>query len=151
MTQSILSTIGMFITKDVLVALGSILGLIFLDVTLGIFMALSKKEFDPRKLANFLETSIFPYVGSLVMLGIFSELQPQIKALFFASVAAATVKFIWDIKDKLFSVTGVKLPDEVANPPINNQVIPAQQVSPPVVDTPSAVKTPTDETSPNKQ
>lgn len=61
MTRSILSTIGLVITKDVLVTLEAILGLIFLDVTLGIFMALSKKEFDPRNLANFLETSTFSY------------------------------------------------------------------------------------------
>ncbi|GAB6171947.1 hypothetical protein JCM15765_14250 [Paradesulfitobacterium aromaticivorans] len=91
---------------EVIVAFEMALGLIFLDLMLGIIRALSKGEFEPRKLPKFLQSSVLPYVGSLALLAIFSTIIPEIKALYFTAVTAVNAKFLFDVKDKIFSLIG---------------------------------------------
>ena len=94
------------IAKEVVVSFEVALALIFLDLLLGIILAISRGEFEPRKLPKFLQSSILPFVGSLALLGFFSSLLPEIKALYFTSVTAVDAKFLFDIKDKVFSLIG---------------------------------------------
>ena len=84
----------------------TILAVIVIDTILGIIIAFSKGEFDPRKLPNFLKTNLFPFVGALALLAIGAMSLDVIKALFFASAAAALAKFLAEIKDKLESIFG---------------------------------------------
>lgn len=147
MFTSVFNFLGVAIPADVLGALGLILGLICLDVILGIFLAISKKEFSPTKLAGFLETSILPYVGSLLMLGVFAAFVPQIQALFLTSTAAAAVKFLWDIKNKFMSISGSSLPSggDITNPPVDIIANPRPAKDNASVVTPAASKTLPDE------
>lgn len=144
MFQSVFSFLGVAIPNDILASLGLVLGLIFLDVVMGIFGALTTKTFDANKLANFLETSILPYVGSLLMLGIFAAFIPQIQAIFLPSVAAAVVKFVLDIKNKFLAISNSNLPNsDISNPPIEPQPVPmpAPAVNNVSINTPAADKT----------
>lgn len=86
--------------------LATVLAMIVLDTLLGVLIAFSKGEFDPRKLPAFLKNSILPYVGALALLAIGAMSLDVIKALFFASAAAAVAKFLADLKDKLVSIFG---------------------------------------------
>ncbi|MHB1407153.1 MAG: hypothetical protein ACYCV0_16395 [Desulfitobacteriaceae bacterium] len=92
--------------QEVIVAFEMALGLIFLDLMLGIILALSKGEFEPRKLPKFLQSSVLPYVGSLTLLAVFSTIIPEIKALYFTAVTAVNAKFLFDVKDKIFGLIG---------------------------------------------
>lgn len=96
-----------FIPEQVLAGLGTALGLILVDVVLGILVSITQKTFDPRKLPSFLQSSILPYVGSLMILALASWI-PAMQALFFAATAAVSVKFLADIKDKIVQMTGAK-------------------------------------------
>jgi len=91
--------------------------IIMLDTLLGIIRAVTQGEFDPRKLPQFLRTNILPFVGALLLMGLFSmvKLDPQydpqgllvfIEVLYFACVAATAWKFGADIKTKLVEVFG---------------------------------------------
>lgn len=84
----------------------TVLVLIMLDTLLGIILAFSRSEFDPRKLPQFLRTNILPFAGALMLLAIGAMSLDVIKALYFASVAAATAKFLAELKDKLFVIFG---------------------------------------------
>lgn len=151
MFTSVFSFLGVAIPADVLGALGLILGLICLDVIMGILASLVTKTFDVHKLANFLEAGILPYVGSLLILGAFSVFVPQIQAVFLPSTAAAAAKFIADIVSKFNSISSANVPtNNINNPPVDPQPIPAPGPTPsPVNDasvvTPAASKTLPDE------
>lgn len=106
--MSTLAILWGYIPEQVLIAIASALGLILIDVVLGILVSITQNTFDPRKLPNFLQTSILPYVGSLLILALASSI-PAMQALFFAATATATVKFLADIKDKIVKMTGAKV------------------------------------------
>ncbi|MDP3487303.1 MAG: hypothetical protein Q8S19_05135 [Bacillota bacterium] len=84
----------------------TVLALIVLDTLLGVTIAFSKGTFDPRQLPAFLKNNLLPYVGALSLLAIGAMSLDVIKALFFASAAAAIAKFLADVKDKLMSIFG---------------------------------------------
>lgn len=90
-----------FIDTSVLTTLGTALGLILLDLLLGIFLSMKQGNFDVRRLPQFLISSVLPYVGSLLMLALFVESIPAIAAVFYTSAASVVAKFLVDIKDKL--------------------------------------------------
>lgn len=104
MSDSWLQWLGL--PQEVIVALEMSLGLIFLDLMLGIILAVGKGEFEPRKLPKFLQSSVLPYVGSLSLLAVFSAVIPEIKALYFTAVTAVNAKYLFDVKDKIFSLIG---------------------------------------------
>lgn len=83
-----------------------VLALIVLDVASGAILAISRREFDVRKLPDFLRQSVLPYVGGLVILAVGSTFSPEVNALYVASVAAASGKFLAEIKDKWTGLFG---------------------------------------------
>lgn len=93
--------------KTVFITLGTVLGIIVLDTLLGIINAISQKQFDIRKLPQFLQTSILPYIGGLAILAVFSY-DGTIKPLFYAAAAATTAKYLAEIKDKLVKIFGIQ-------------------------------------------
>lgn len=84
----------------------TVLVLIGLDTLMGVLLAFTRNEFDPRKLPQFLRTNILPYAGALMLLAIGAMSLDVIKALYFASVSAATIKYLAELKDKLVSIFG---------------------------------------------
>lgn len=93
--------VNLFIDPKVLTTLGTALGLVFLDLLLGILLSIKQGNFDVRKLPQFLMRNVFPYMGSLLMLVVFVESIPAIAAIFYTSAATVVAKFLVDIKDKL--------------------------------------------------
>jgi hypothetical protein len=96
--------------KATFITLGTVLGIIMLDTLLGIITSISNKQFDIRKLPQFLQTSILPYVGGLTILALFSY-DSTIKPLFYAAATATTAKYIAEIKDKISNIFGTKTTD----------------------------------------
>ena len=86
---------------QVLGSLLLVLSVIVADTLLGIIRAIARQEFDVRVLPQFLQTSVFPYVGSLIALAVFSFFVPEIKALLLAASAFLLAKYLAEIKDKL--------------------------------------------------
>jgi heme A synthase len=77
-------------------------GLICLDTLLGWIKALANHEWDWRKVCQFLQTSVLPYIGGLLALAVLALLQPDsMTAVFYASTAAADVKLVADIVSKI--------------------------------------------------
>lgn len=62
-----------------------IVGLVVIDVVLGIIAALLKKEFRLGKLANFMEKPVLGYIFGFVVLEMVSQAQPSLS--FVGSVA----------------------------------------------------------------
>lgn len=89
------------IDSKVLTTLGTALGLVLIDLLLGIFLSMKQGNFDVRKLPQFLTSGVLPYVGSLLMLALFVGSIPAIAAVFYSSAASVVAKFMVDIKDKL--------------------------------------------------
>lgn len=88
------------IVNTVLIALVVILA----DALLGIIRAISRGEFDVRKLPQFLQSSVLPYAGSLVVLAVFSLWVSEIKVLLMACAGFTTAKYLAEIKDKLVAM-----------------------------------------------
>lgn len=104
------------IGQGVVYTLLVVIGLIVADTLLGIIKAFASNSFDVRLLADYLRTSILPYVGALIILGAGAlYVQPEMfGAIFAASALAAILKCIADIYDKAVSMTGAKLTTECA-------------------------------------
>lgn len=101
---------------EVWYALGAVLILILADVAMGILAAVVTSSFDVRKLPSFLRQNVLPYLGSLLLLALLAK-QPEMEALFFAAVAAVTLKFLADLKDKLGKLVGFDPNAAPAAPP----------------------------------
>jgi len=146
MSYFFMSLLGSFMAPKVLVALAGVLALILLDFILGALVAMKTSTFDVRKLPQFLETSFVPYVGGLLILALFSNTDPTLSVLFFATSAAVYAKFLADIKTKLaqlFVGFSIQLhnPIEVDHA-ATKPVAPPETVQPVVVNvTPDVVKT----------
>lgn len=104
------------IGQGVVYTLLVVLGLIVADTLMGSVKALASKSFDIRLLADYLRTSILPYVGALIILGAGALYVQQelFGAIFAASALATILKFIADIVDKARAMTGAKLTTECA-------------------------------------
>lgn len=86
---------------QVLNSLLLVLSVILVDTLLGIIRSIARQEFDVRVLPQFLQTSVFPYIGSLIVLAVFSFFVPEIKALLMTAAAFLLAKYLAEIKDKL--------------------------------------------------
>ena len=104
------------IGRGVIYTLLVVLGLIVIDTLLGVLKAFASKSFDVALLPDYLRTSVLPYIGSLVLLGIGAlYVQPEIfGAIFVASALATMGKFGKEIYSKSTSMTGAKLTTECA-------------------------------------
>lgn len=76
-------------------------GLICLDTVLGWIKALANREWDWKKVCQFLQTSVLPYIGGLLALAVLALLQPSAVPVFYASTAAADVKLAADVIAKI--------------------------------------------------
>lgn len=98
----------------------SVLALILLDTLLGIILSIKAGTFNVRKLPQFLVTNLLPIVGSLLVLVgtsyVAGQYTAEVTALFYAAAAAAALKFIAEIKDKVMQVFGMMdIPDSTTN------------------------------------
>ena len=80
------------------------LAIICLDAILGVWLAWTKDELDISKLPQFLKTNVLPYVGALTLIALWSLWLPEIEALFYVFAAAANIKFLKEIKDKMLEL-----------------------------------------------
>ena len=72
------------------------------DTLAGILVAVIKGTFKLSFIANFVQTSVLPYVGGALVLAILAATNPsQFDAPFLAAVSAAGLKFLGDIYSKL--------------------------------------------------
>lgn len=92
--------------QGVLSALGAVLGLILVDTILGILLSLKAGFFGFRKLPQFLETNVLPYIGGLIVLSLAASISVEMSALFYAAAATTSAKFLAEIKDKIVEVFG---------------------------------------------
>ena len=85
---------------------------IVIDTMLGVIKAAVSDYdgFDIRELPRFLVTGILPYVGSLVILAMATELIGEpFAALFYPAAAATLAKFVVEIRDKLIDLLGINI------------------------------------------
>lgn len=72
------------------------------DALIGWILALTKGEFDIRLIPRFLQTSIFPYIGVLLVLAMVTVIDPNYKPVFYFICTIVTAKFgVEAMKDKL--------------------------------------------------
>jgi hypothetical protein len=101
-----ISLLGSFMAPKVMIALGGVLGLILANLVLGVLLSAKTRTFDIRKLPQFLETNFMPYIGGLLVLALFSNMDPTLSVLFFTISAAVYAKFLANIKDQLVQLFG---------------------------------------------
>lgn len=69
------------------------------------------------KLPRFVETSLVPYIGSLLALASFSNDNAELGALFFTIAATITVKFLADITVKVTELfSGIQIQIQIQSP-----------------------------------
>lgn len=91
------------ITKATVVTIA----LILIDTVLGVLRAVKLEEFDFRKLPKFLATSIVPYIGGLIVLGLAAQfIGAPFVQVFYGAVAAVSAKFLLEMKDKVKQLFG---------------------------------------------
>ena len=124
----------------VLITLETVLGLILADFIFGVLVSLRNGNFSFSKLPRFVETSLVPYIGGLLVLALFSNVNAELGALFFTIAATITAKFLADIAAKatqLFSGIQIQSPFSVstvnqtqsnpsANTPVGTATIPTE-------------------------
>ncbi len=141
MLQTILSSI---VDTKVLATLETVLGLILADFILGVLVSLRNGNFSASKLPQFVQTSLIPYIGGLLVLGLFSNANAELGALFFTIAATITVKFLADITTKatqLFSGFQIQIQS-----PINvTSVVQSQAASSGTNDTNDIASIPTEQ------
>ena len=108
--------------SKVLITLETVLGLILADFIFGVLLSMRNKNFSFSKLPEFVETSLVPYIGGLLVLALFSNVNTELDALFFTIAATITAKFLADIVTKvgqLFSGLRIQSPLTVSKPETN--------------------------------
>jgi hypothetical protein len=99
--------------SKVLITLETVLGLILADFIFGVLLSIRNGNFNFSKLPQFMETSLVPYIGGLLVLALFSNVNSELGALFFTIAATITAKFLADIVTKagqLFSGLQIQSP-----------------------------------------
>lgn len=104
----------MFLTDGVGYAFMVVVTAIVVDTVLGALKSVkSDYDFDIRKLPQFLASGVLPYVGGLGVLALAAQFVGEpFAALFYASAAAVTLKYVAEIKDKISNMFGVKLSND---------------------------------------
>ncbi|MFY9175198.1 MAG: hypothetical protein WAO24_07680 [Peptococcia bacterium] len=105
----------MLFPTGILTALIVVVAAIVLDTVFGAIKA-ARDDYDSfnfRLLPKFLATGILPYVGALGILALAATFVGEpFTALFYASAAAVTAKYIAEIKDKLEWIFGIAIKTE---------------------------------------
>ncbi len=118
MNTMLTSFLGNFMSAQEAVALVGVLCLVLADFVLGVLTSLRSGTFNLSKLPQFIETSLVPYVGGLLVLAFFSSVNTTLEVLFFSVTATITAKFLADITAKgsqLFSGVELQSPITVAS------------------------------------
>lgn len=93
-------------------ALAIVIAAIILDALLAVINTFKADgdDFDLRKLARFVATSIFPYVGGLAVLALVANVigEPY-SGIFYPVAVAVLLKYLTEIKDKLSTLFGITL------------------------------------------
>jgi len=114
-----LNLIQSFMAPNVLITLETVLGLILADFIFGVLVSLRNGNFSASKLPQFVQTSLIPYIGGILVLALFSNANAELEALFFTIAATITVKFLADITTKatqLFAGIQIQSPINVVQP-----------------------------------
>lgn len=99
------NTLALFQQNPILNGLLVCLAFILLDTIMGWIKALKEGAFSWATVPQFIKTNIFPYVGGLIILALFSMLVPELEAVYYIAVAAVSVKFgVEAIKEKMLSI-----------------------------------------------
>lgn len=140
------SYLGVYMASKVIGTLGTVLGLVLADFIFGVLLALKNGEFAWSKLSQFVQTSLVPYVGGLLVLALFAGSNTELSALFFTIAATITVKFIADVGTKVSQLFGglniqIQSPIQVSRPTSDSQTQPITPVTDTATNTPAADKT----------
>jgi hypothetical protein len=114
-----LEIIKSFVAPAALTTLEAVLALVLADFIFGILVSLRAGTFSASKLPQFIQTSLLPYSGGLLVLALFSNANTALGALFFTTATTVTVKFVADIVAKatqLFS--GVQIVSPITVSPV---------------------------------
>lgn len=133
-----LDIINSFVAPAALTTLEAVLALVLADFIFGILVSLRTGTFSASKLPQFIQTSLLPYSGGLLVLALFSNANTALGALFFTTATTVTVKFVADIVAKatqLFSGVQIVSPITVA-PVVPTPAAPAPASSSDSVATP---------------
>lgn len=138
-----LHLIQSFMGTNILITLETVLGLILADFIFGVLLSLRNGNFNFSKLPQFVQTSLIPYIGGLLILALFSNANAELGTLFFTIAATITVKFLADIVSKasqLFSGIQIQSPVTVAKSDSKPQPASVQQdAAQPAVNSPTEV------------
>lgn len=89
-------------TPAVLLGLKLAVVAILADTLIGWILALSKGVFDIREVPRFIQTSIFPYIGVLLVLALVTVADAAYEPVFYFICTIITAKFgVEALKDKL--------------------------------------------------
>jgi len=91
-------------------------------------VSLRAGTFSASKLPQFIQTSLLPYSGGLLVLAMFSGTNTALGALFFTTAATVTIKFVADIVGKatqVFSGVQIQSPISVVAAPVAPAAAPA--------------------------
>lgn len=114
-----LTLIQNFFAPNALVTLEGVLALVLADFLFGVLVSLRAGNFSFGKLPQFIQTSLLPYAGGLLLLAMFSKVNGELETLFFTIAATVTAKFMADIVSKvgtLFSGVTIQSPITVLKP-----------------------------------
>lgn len=110
MNATLTHFLSSFMSAQVATALIAVLCLVLADFLFGVFTSLRAGTFVFSKLPQFMETSLVPYIGGLLVLAFFSSINTELSVLFFGIAATVTAKFIADITVKVGQLfSGVEL------------------------------------------
>lgn len=101
MTINLQTLLSSMMNPKVLATLGTVLSLILVDFVFGVLVSLRNGNFSLSKLPQFMETSLIPYIGGLLALALYSNVNAELGALFLTIAATITVKFLADITTKV--------------------------------------------------
>ena len=94
----------------VFTALLIVLAAILVKTCFGIILAIKEKEFDVRKLPQFLATNVVPYIGGMAILAYVAHLAGgPFGYLFYAVALAVLAKYLAEIKDKVQQLFGIDI------------------------------------------
>lgn len=106
MSMSMLSYLTSFVTPRALIALETVLSLVLANFVLGVFVALKQGQFAWGKLAQYVQTSLVPYVGGLLVLSLFSNSNTELATVFFTVAGTIAAKFLADVLTKVSQLFG---------------------------------------------
>jgi hypothetical protein len=110
-----LSILQSYLAPNALGILGGVLALVLADFLFGVFVSLRAGNFNFSKLPQFIQTSLLPYSGGLLLLALFSNVNAELETLFFTIAATVTAKYLADIVSKVGTLfAGVTIQSPIA-------------------------------------